>query len=176
MKRLSKILLASLTFTLVCLSPVFATEKNLSAEMNLLTNKYSTISNALSTITTFDNNCDAGAKVAIHSIQETSDAERAKGMTEEQLNYIDYLKKVVVAKKETERIKKENITALTDVVKVNPSFQAQLDNAIVEYNNAVADRMATEAAIITAQEEFAKLNAALKAETIEKGAKDADSI
>lgn len=176
MKKFTRVLLATLTITLACAAPVFATEKNLSAEINLLKGKDATVSNALDTITSFDNNCGNEAKLAIHTIVDIADSDITKGMTEEQLNYIDYLKKVVVNLKETERIKKGNVAALTDLVKVNPSFQKELDAAVVEYNKAVADRVAGEQAIITAQEEFAKLNAALKDAKVAKGAKDADSV
>lgn len=176
MKKFSRVLLATLTLTLACVAPVFATEKNLSAEMNLLKEKDATISNALDTIVSFDNNCGSEAKSAIHTIVDIAASDSTKGMTEEQLNYIDYLKKVVVNLKETERIKKGNVAALTDLVKVNPSFQKELEAAVAEYNKAVADRVAGEQAIITAQDEFVKFNAALNDKKAAKGAKDADSI
>ena len=175
MKRSIKILLTTLALTIACVSPVFATEEKLANEVKLITDRNDNVSNALSSVVQFDNNCGEEAKNSMHHIVDIVSVDVISSRLTEEQNYINYLKAVVGNAIETERVKKANVNALTDVVKVNPSFQPQLDAAIADYNKAVADHAAADAAIITAQNEFDALQAQLAAARAAKGAADADA-
>ena len=154
MKKSIKILLTTIALAIACVSPVFATEKDLTAELKMINDGRQSLSNAISTLVTYDNNCGADAKNSIHHLVDLTQANVKSSSITERQNYINYLKAVVGNAIETERVKKANVNALTDLVKVNPSFQAQLDAAVAEYNKAVADHAAAEAAIAEAQKAF----------------------
>lgn len=87
-----------------------------------------------------------------------------------------YFSKVVGNKKEIVRIRQANIAALQDLVKVNPAFQTQLDAAVAEYNQAVADCEAAQAYIAVAQGEFDALQASINEARAAKAVGDADAI
>ena len=72
-------------------------------------------------------------------------------------NYINYLNKVIINLKETERIKKEVVDNYTNLSKVNPTYAAMLPQAMNDYNAAVADRMQWEANRAKAVSDFAAL-------------------
>ncbi len=176
MKKSIKVLLTTVALTIACVTPVFATETDFNAEVRLVNGKNAEIASAVGTIVGFDNNCGQDAKVAIHDLVDVIDRNRVRGINDEQLNYINYLKGVVVNQTETVRIKQQNIDAITDLGKVNPSFQTQLDAAVVDYNAAVAQRAATEAAIVNAQQTFINQNAGFVNDRDMKATKDADAI
>jgi pyrroline-5-carboxylate reductase len=69
-------------------------------------------------------------------------------------NYINYLNKVVVNLKETERIKKEVVDNYTNLSKVNPTYAAMLPQAMAEYNTAVLARAQAEANVAKAVADF----------------------
>lgn len=176
MKKSVRLLLATVVLTVACVSPIFATETTLPAEKNLITQNDANVRKAVSTLVKFDENCGSEAKLAMHTIVDTAQSDVVKSRISEQQNFIVYLNNVVANDLEAERIKKGNVAALTDVVKVNPGFQPQLDAAIAEYNNAVAKRMADQAAIGTAQAELNALHIQLLSEVSAIGLTDADTI
>lgn len=175
MKRI-KLLLTTLALTAAFATPVFATETTLPAELQLIENRNTEIMNATSTLVSYDNNCGDNAKMAMHGLIDNIRADVKSSQISEDANYINYLKAVLGNAIETERIKKQNVGSLTDLVKVNPSFQPQLDAAIAEYNKAVADHAAAEAAIAQAQEAFMIHAQAMIATSQAKAASDADAI
>ena len=69
-------------------------------------------------------------------------------------NYINYLNKVVINLKETERIKKEVVDNYNNLSKVNPTYAAMLPQAMVDYNNAVAARVQAVANVAKAVADF----------------------
>lgn len=69
-------------------------------------------------------------------------------------NYINYLNKVVINLKETERIKKEVVDNYTNLSKVNPTYAALLPQAMAEYNAAVMARVQAEANVAKAVADF----------------------
>ena len=96
-------------------------------------------------------------------------------VTQEEENYIHYLQACVGNALETEKIKNQNVGSMRDLVKFNPGFQPQLDAAIAEYNKAVVDRIAAEAAVVDAKAQFEVLNASLVSGVQTLGASDSDA-
>ena len=176
MKRKISVLLLTVALAVATVTPVFATESNMAAEVKLINAQNDTLHNALTTLVNFDNACGQNDKLSMHLIVDTANGNVNSARITEEQNYITYLKAVVGNAIETERIKKGNVDALKDLVKVNPSYQAQLDAAIADYNKAVADHAAAEAAITAAQAEFDALNASIQAAKDAKAATDADAI
>lgn len=176
MRKMTRYLLVTLVLTVACATPVFATEKNLSDEINMLHDRSVNVGNAMSTVLQFDNNCGPEAKIALHTLVDIARADLKSSSRTEIENYIKYLKAVVGNAIENERIKKSNIDALTDLVKVNPSFQTQLDEAVAEYNQAVAERVMAEAAIVEAQKAFDEYKISIINEVEARGNADPDRI
>lgn len=176
MKKFSKVFVATVALTVACASQVFATEPTLNAEINALKAGNDSLSNAVTTLVSFDNGCNPADIMSMHAIVNTAMSNYDKNVLSEKQNFINYLNQVVVNKKEIERVKKANIAAITDLVKVNPSFKTQLDAAVIEYNQAVADRIAAENDIEIAKNEFAALQAGINANREAKSVGDADVI
>lgn len=176
MKRSLKVLLTTIILTVAVVTPVFATESTIKAESDMLSKKMAGFSGDITTLVTFDNNCGADAIASMHSLVNTGRSDVVKSNLAEQENYINYLKACVGNAVEIERIKKQNVGALTDIVKVNPTMQPQLDAAIAEYNKAVADHQAALKAVDDAKAYFAALNASFEKASLEKAAKDAQAI
>lgn len=176
MKKSIKVLLTTVILTVAMVSPVFATEANLNAEIQALKTGNASLSNAVTTLVTFDDKCNPADKQYIHQMVDAAMSNYDKSIATERQNYITYLNQVVGNKKEIVRIKKANIAAIQDLVKVNPSFQAQLDAAVAEYNQAVADCEAAQAYIAVAQGEFDALQAGINENRAAKSAGDADAI
>lgn len=176
MKRSLKVLLSTVALTVLCVTPVFATETTLSAESAMLTNKMNGYGNDMQTLLSYDNNCGGEAVNAMHHLQNiTSNDVKASNIAEQQ-NYIAYLQACVGNAIETERIKKQNVDSLTDLCKVNPTFKPQLDAAVVEYNKAVLDHQAANQAVVDAQAYFVALNQAFVNNALAKAAVDAQAI
>ena len=72
-------------------------------------------------------------------------------------NYIDYRKKRVAGFKETERIKLEVVNNYKYLSQFNPYFATLIPAAEADYNNAVAVRVAEEAAVAKCTSDFAAL-------------------
>lgn len=168
-------LLTTVALTVLSVVPVFASETDLNAEKALIANHLDGVTKAVSTLVTFDNNCGEAAKMSMHGIVDATNGNVKWSVSQEEENYIKYLQACVGNAIENERVKKQNVAALTDLVKVNPTFQSQLDAAIAECNKAVADRMAAEATVIDVKAQFAAFNAAFEAGRQALGTTDSDA-
>ncbi|MDO4187493.1 MAG: hypothetical protein Q4D29_00755 [Lachnospiraceae bacterium] len=175
MKKKIVLLLTTVALTVLSVMPVFASETAISAEKALIANHVGGVNSAISTLVTFDNNCGEAAKTSMHAMLNGFNGDIKWSVGQEEDNYIKYLQACVGNALETERIKKQNVGAMADVVKVNPTFQPQLDAAVVDYNKAVADRLAAEAAVIDAKAQFAALNASFIDNIKGISASDADA-
>lgn len=160
MKKTGRIILTALILSIACAAPVFATESNLTNEMQLMRNRRDTLANAVSDLAKLDDGQSEDVKAAMNYLVDLSASNIKSSSITERQNYIKYLQAIVGNAIETERIKKANVNALTDLVKVNPSFQPQLDAAIAEYNKAVEDHALAEAAIEEANKAFDEHKAA----------------
>ena len=159
MKFSTKTLIATLALSILMITPVFATEKDLTAEINAINKHVKSVEAAVGSYLKTDDGCGPAAK-ADHGLHADTVAKQVKALSaQEQANYINYLQAVVGNKLSDEAAAKQQVSSLTDIVKVNPGFQPQLDAAIVYYNNAVAARMDAEAAIGVAKAAFAAANA-----------------
>ena len=176
MRKSIKLFLSTSALVVALVTPVFATVEKLPDEVTMIQNGRTALSNDISTLVSFDNQCGPEGKIAMHTIVDISQSDAVRAALSEQENYINYLKAVVGNKIELERIKKGNVAALQDLVKCNASMQPQLNAAIVEYNQAVADLAAANAAIIEAQNTFAAYNNNVASTVSAKGDKDSDTI
>lgn len=161
--KLLKTLLATAALSVLFVTPVFATEGNLAAETNMLNTKMTGFKNDISTLVTFDLQCGAKDVAFMHGTVDQVTEDVIKSNIAEEQNYIAYLKARLGNAIETERIKKENVGSMTELVKVNKGFQPQLDAAIAEYNKAVAEHQAAIVAIDEANAYFAALNQTYRA-------------
>ncbi len=175
MKKTVVALLTTVALSVMSIVPVFATETAIEAEKALVTNHVAGVSNAISTLVTYDNNCGEAAKVSMNALVDGFNGDIQYSVTQEEDNYIKYLKACVGNAIENERVKKQNIGAISDLVKVNATFQPQLDAAIAEYNQAVVDRMAAEVAVENAKAQFEALNLAVIVGNNAKYAGDSDA-
>ena len=167
-----KVLITTIILSVAIITPVFATEQALSAESAMLEKKMAAFGGDISTLVTFDNNCGAADIASMDSLVDTGRADVVKSNIAEQENYIKYLEACVGNAIENERIKKANVGSFTDLCKVNPTYQAQLDAAVIEYNKAVADRQAAVKAVADAKAYFAALNVSFDNASKAKAAKD----
>lgn len=175
MKKSVKVLFTTFLLVVAFVTPVFATEADLSAEVKLLHDRSDVVAKAMSTTLQYDNNCGDAAKASFNTIVKYVRSDVKSSAITEQQNYIKYLQACVGNAIETERIKKGNVDALKDLVKVNPTFQPQLDAAIVEYNNAVAAHAAANNAIIEAQNVFLQYKDMIVTEVEGMAAADPDA-
>lgn len=159
MKFSVKALIATVAMSALIVTPVLATETNLDAEVNMIINHENATCGQITSYLATDNGCGAAA-IADHAAHAAVFAGQVSNyVKDEEANYIKYLQGVVVNKKETERIKAGNVTAINELAKVNPTLAASmLPAAQAEYEAAVNDRVAAEAAIPAAQARFAELN------------------
>lgn len=176
MKKSVKVLLATLALTILCVTPVFATEEKIDAETTMLTNKVNGFGNDISSLVKFDDKCGAADVASMNLIVNSVAKDVTSSNIAEQTNYINYLKAVVGNAIETERVKKQNVDSLKELVKVNTSFQPQLDAAVAEYNKAVADHAAADKAVVDAQAFFAALNNQFHDNAIAKAAGDPQAV
>lgn len=175
MKKSLKVLFTTIILLVAFVTPVFATESSLAAESAMLEKKMAGFGNDISTFVQFDNNCGAAAAASFDQIVDNNRKEVVKSNIAEQTNYINYLNARVGNAIEIERVKKANIAALTDLCKVNPTFQPQLDAAVAEYNKAVADHQAALKDVEDAKAYFAALNANFDSNALAKAGKDAQA-
>lgn len=176
MKRSLKVLITTIVLTVLCVTPVFATESTLSAESAMLQNKMNGFSNDVSTLVTFDNNCGAADILSMHGMVDTGNADVVASNIREEQNYINYLKARVGNAIETERVKKQNIAAIADLCKVNATFEPQLAAAVAEYNQAVVDHALAVQAVADAEAYFAALNASFVVDAIPHALADPQAI
>ena len=175
MKKSLKAIVLAVVLTIACATPVFATEPTIAAETAMLTNKMNGFAGDVSTLVQFDNNCGAADVASINAIVSAVAADVTKSNLAEEENYIKYLEAKVGNALETERVKQQNVVAMKEVCKVNPSFQAQVNAAVAEYNKAVADRQAAVQAVADAKAHFAALNKSFHDAAMAKAAGDAQA-
>ena len=166
MKLSIKALLTTVALTVAFATPVFATETDLNKEMQYINNHFQEVGVQISSYLKTDDGCGAAAKVDHGTHARVVDAQLLTWVAQEESNYIDYLKRVVDNKKETERIKKEVLDNYTNLSKVNAQMAAMVPAAAADYNAAVADRMAAEVAIVNAQTTFLAYNNQLNATVV----------
>ncbi len=157
MKKFTKVLTAAAIISALCVVPAFAQEvtdpKSVVTEAQLnqtLAAHQAVVQGQVDYICNSMADKDAAARHAAVVADQVKKYNRS-----EAANYIDYLKKVNVNLKETERIKKEVVDNYTNLSKVNPSYAAVIPQAQNDYNKAVADRLQNEANIAKAAADFA---------------------
>lgn len=163
MKLNVKVLLTTVLATVLFATPVFATETTLDKEMLYINNHVKEVGVQITEYLKTDDGCGAGAKVDHGTHATVVDSQLLKWIAEEEANYIGYLQKIVNNKKETERVKKEVADNYVNLAKINPQFAGLVPGALNEYNAAVADRMAAEAEVASAQAAFNAYNVQLNA-------------
>ena len=137
MKRFTKLLIVTAAMTMLLSVPVFATEKTLDAEVNMITQHVKDVETQVDYLT---------PKSAGFKDWDTLNAHRRTVMyqvltwaSDEFDNYILYLQKEEALSQEDVRIKQQNIVAIGELCKVNPAFNAQLapaqaDLAVAQQN------------------------------------------
>ena len=175
MKKKIALLLTTTLITVTNVVPVFATVTDIDAEKTLIINHMNGITNSISTLVSYDDNCGEAAKKSMNQLVDSFAGDVKWSIKQEQANYIYYLQACVGNALETEKIKNQNVGSMKDLVKVNPGFQPQLDAAIAEYNNAVANRMEAEAAVSDAKAQFEAFNNSLRAGVQARHTEDPDA-
>lgn len=176
MKKSLGLIITTIALTVLCVTPVFATESKIEAESAMLEEKMAGFSNAISSLVQFDNNCGEADVLSMHLLVDIGTNDVVKSNLAEQENYIKYLQARVGNAIEDERVAKQNVGALTDLVKVNPSFQPQLDAANAAYAKAVQEHQLALNAVDAAKAYFDALNLSFKNASLAKAAKDPQAI
>ena len=156
MSKFSKILVITAALTVLSAIPVMAAEVTDPAKViteaqfeKTLADHQQVVARQLNAVTSSmaDKNAAARHQAAVMSqLQRYNRAEAD--------NYINYLNKVVINLKETERIKKEVVDNYSNLAKVNPTYAAMVPQAMVDYNNAVMARVQAEANVAKAVADF----------------------
>lgn len=156
MNRITKLLVISAALTVFFAFPVMAQEitdpKNVISEAQFqkaLMEHQQTVATQLNAVASSMADKNAASRhiaVVTNQLQKYNRAEAD--------NYINYLNKVVINLKETERIKKEVVDNYTNLSKVNPTYAAMIPQAMVDYNAAVAARAQAEANVAKAIADF----------------------
>ena len=175
MKKKLALLFTTVALTVTSVVPVFATVESLDAEKAIVANHMNGVTSAITTLVSFDNGCGEAEKTSMHALVNGFEKDVLWSAGQEEENYMKYLQARLGNAIEIERVKKQNIGAASDLVKVNPSLQPQLDAAIAEYNKAVADRQAAEAAIVNAKAQFDALNLAFVNANKDRATTDKDA-
>lgn len=156
MTKITKMLVVTAVLTVFCTIPVMAQEvtdpKTVITETQFekaLMEHQQAVVKQLTAVTSSMADKNAAAK---HIAVVNSQLQRYN--KDEANNYINYLNKVVINLKETERIKKEVVDNYNNLSKVNPTYAAMLPQAMVDYNNAVAARVQAEANVAKAVADF----------------------
>lgn len=156
MSKITKMLVITAVLTVFCTIPVMAQEvtdpKTVITEAQFekaLMEHQQVVARQLTAVTSSMADKNAAAK---HIAAVNSQLQRYN--KDEANNYINYLNKVVINLKETERIKKEVVDNYTNLSKVNPTYASMLPQAMVDYNTAVAARLQAEANVAKAAADF----------------------
>lgn len=156
MSRFTRMLVITAALTVFCAIPVMAQEvtdpKTVITEAQFekaLMDHQQAVATQLNAVTASMADKNAAAK---HAAVVTSQLQRYNRAEAD--NYINYLNKVVINLKETERIKKEVVDNYTNLSKVNPTYAAMLPQAMADYNTAVAARVQAEANVAKAVADF----------------------
>lgn len=137
MKRLTKFIVALSAMTILFSVPVLATEKTFEAEIAMINNHVAEVEKQVDALT---------PKESGFNDWNTLNAHRRKVMDQtlswaeaEFDNYILFIQGEEALDKENVRIKMRNVGSLTDLCKVNPAFQPQLEQAKKEVSLAMAN-------------------------------------
>ena len=156
MSKLSKILVITVALTVLSAIPVMADEVTDPAKViteaqfdKMIADHQQVVARQLNAVTSSMADKNAAAQHAATVMNQLQRYNRAEAD-----NYINYLNKVVINLKETERIKKEVVDNYTNLSKVNPTYAAMVPQAMVDYNAAVAARMQAEANVAKAVADF----------------------
>ena len=156
MSKLSKILVITAALTVLSTIPVMADEVTDPAKViteaqfdKMIADHQQVVARQLNAVTSSMADKNAAAQHAATVMNQLQRYNRAEAD-----NYINYLNKVVINLKETERIKKEVVDNYTNLSKVNPTYAAMVPQAMVDYNAAVAARMQAEANVAKAVADF----------------------
>ncbi|MCR5001712.1 MAG: hypothetical protein K6A71_07955 [Lachnospiraceae bacterium] len=156
MSKLSKILVITAALTVLSAIPVMADEVTDPAKViteaqfdKMIADHQQVVARQLNAVTSSMADKNAAAQHAATVMNQLQRYNRAEAD-----NYINYLNKVVINLKETERIKKEVVDNYTNLSKVNPTYAAMVPQAMVDYNAAVAARMQAEANVAKAVADF----------------------
>ncbi len=156
MSKITRMLVITAVLTVFCTIPVMAQEvtdpKTVITEAQFqkaLMEHQQVVARQLTAVTSSmaDKNAAAQHIAAVNSQLQRYNKDEAN-------NYINYLNKVVINLKETERIKKEVVDNYTNLSKVNPTYAAMLPQAMADYNTAVAARIQAEANVAKAVADF----------------------
>ncbi len=156
MSKITRILVITAALTVLSAIPVFAQEVTDPAKViteaqfdKMLTEHQKAVATQLNAVSASMADKNAAAQhtaVVMSQLQRYNKAEAE--------NYVNYLNKVVVNLKETERIKKEVVDNYNNLSKVNPTYAAMVPQAMVDYNTAVAARAQAEANVAKAVADF----------------------
>lgn len=156
MNKLYKMLVITAALTVICAVPVMAQEitdpKTVITEAQFqkaIMDHQQTVLTQVNAVTASMADKNSAAKHAAVVNAQLQRYNRAEAD-----NYINYLNKVVINLKETERIKKEVVDNYTNLSKVNPTYAAMVPQAMVDYNTAVANRLQAEANVAKAVADF----------------------
>lgn len=130
MKKIARLLVAVTVLTVLFSMPVMATEKTLSAEINVINAHVLQVEKEVDALTTKQTGFASEAQLNAHRrtvMKQTLDWANA-----EFDNYILYLNREVYNAQQFAKIKEGNVVALTEVCKSNPGMAAQLLNAQAE--------------------------------------------
>ena len=159
MKKLAKLIVITSALTILCAVPAMAEEitdpKTVKTEAQFqkeIADHQAEVTRQLNALTASMADKNAAAQHAALVANQLQKYNRAEAD-----NYINYLNKVVINMKETERIKKEVVDNYTNLSKVNPTYAAMIPQAVNDYNVAVANRMQAEANVAKAIQDFAVL-------------------
>ncbi len=156
MSKITRMLVITAVLTVFCTIPVMAQEvtdpKTVITEAQFqkaLMEHQQVVARQLTAVTSSmaDKNAAAQHIAVVNSQLQRYNKDEAN-------NYINYLNKVVINLKETERIKKEVVDNYTNLSKVNPTYAAMLPQAMADYNTAVAARIQAEANVAKAVADF----------------------
>lgn len=151
MKFSAKALIVTAALTILMATPVFATEKNLDAELNNIEKHTKVVYGAVHDYLKTDDGCGKAAKDDHGQHVEIVRAQVAAVSGQEFENYVNYLKAVVGNKVEAERVALQFLNSVKDLAKVNAQYEAQIPAAQAAYEAAVADHAAALQAIVDAQ-------------------------
>ena len=156
MSRITRLLVLVAALTVFCTIPVMAQEvtdpKSVITEAQFekaLMDHQQVVARQLNSVTSSMADKKAAAQHAATVANQLQKYNRAEAD-----NYINYLNKVVINLKETERIKKEVVDNYTNLSKVNPTYASMVPQAMLDYNNAVIARSQAEANVAKAVADF----------------------
>ena len=159
MRKFTKTIIVTAALTVLLAIPVMAQEvtdpKTVKTEAQLqkeIADHQQVVMTQLNALTATMADKNAAAQHAAVVMNQLKNYNRAEAD-----NYINYLNKVIINLKETERIKKEVVDNYTNLAKVNPTYAAMLPQATADYNAAVAARMQWEANLAKATQDFAAM-------------------